>query len=223
MFSLKMNKFLAATFFAATSTGMVGCQTNPTISQNTTNASSEKARDRAKISTNSPSREIISSTSNSSNASLQDQRNLPSLDKTGLIGKTLTPKRSAKVRDAFSLDYGYGYYACGGQVLQGSEELHLLYLRKGLKSRCEDFNYTVALAKKTRGGKSYEIYDAIQIITPKGYAAVAECVGASLTVTKYEDVEFFTKHKQAWVVKNKRIVPVQNLKSVRCENVGYGL
>lgn len=145
-------------------------------------------------------------------------------DPTGLVGKTVTPANSDSINKAFGNDY----YLCGGAMVNGmGPNIGILTIRKGEKTSCQITvgKQTVALTRISNEAKSYEFLDVLEINVPKGYEFTASgCTGAKMAVSKNErDATHLTKHMQAWDVVNFKLVPITNLKAVKCENMGYGL
>ena len=143
-------------------------------------------------------------------------------DPTGLIGKVITPNKLPKNPDVTMSSYGNNYYFCGGSVFEGNTQI--TKLRKGIKTTCLGNTTTVALTKSSNNNLTDEFLDVMEVLIPKGYELKhGSCKGAAIALSKYEDVKVLTKHLKAWKLENNKFVPVANLKSVSCENEGYGI
>lgn len=149
-------------------------------------------------------------------------------DPTGLVGKTVTPPARPKDSDASLRTYGNDYYDCSGGMIGGAKsDISISILRKGVKTSCVPTpgKKPVALMRHSNSNKSYEFLDAMEVNVPKGFELlVGVCTGADLAVSKTErSAQYYTKHAQAWKVVDSKLVLVDNLKAVKCENEGYGL
>ena len=142
-----------------------------------------------------------------------------------LINKIITPPAIPKNSDTSMITYGQDYYDCGGAMHDnGKSDLSITFLRKGRKTSCRTKNLVMALTRSSNNNKTHEFLDVIDIKIPKGYElSSSNCTNAVVAISKFEDVEFFKKHINAWIVQDNKFVSLANLKNVSCENMGYGV
>ena len=147
------------------------------------------------------------------------------IDPTGLVGKTITPKALPKGTDVMLKTFGNDYYSCGGERVDGfGEGGGYSILRKGVRSSCTNGKIVVALTRITNNGATTEFLDTITVEWPKGYAlATSACKGADVVLTKAEDKQVRTKHLSAWKVESGHFVALPNLTGIKCENESYGV
>lgn len=144
---------------------------------------------------------------------------------TGLIGKKVTPKALPKNSDTRNMEYGNDYFACGGASWEGAgPDIAIVIMRKGLRSKCNDYKEVAAIVKSSNNNNTFEFLDTVDLTWVKGYLiSTMGCTGASIAITKDENVPVYTKHIRAWNVVGNKFVPVTNLKSVKCVNESFGM
>ncbi len=147
-------------------------------------------------------------------------------DLTGLVGKAITPKALPKGANSNLTDYGNDYFSCGGAVIgDRTANLGLTILRKGIKTKCDnvgDSKLTLALERSSSDNKTIEFLDTVKIDVPKGYdLMLSACQGADVAISKMNGKEFYTEHKAAWRVVGTKLVPVADLKTVKCADPAF--
>lgn len=198
-----------------------GCETNPTLS-----ADLERLMAPKKTPPTSTVSQVAVIPSSNSVQQTSEHSSDKNLDLTGLVGKTLTPKTMPKNSDNFMMEYGNGYFDCGGSAWTSAdlENKSLIFMRKGLKTKCGGPNYIAAIVRYSNNGKKIEFFNTMDFLLPRGYLVVKTgCIGAAFAIAKDEDVAIYTKFSNAWIITGNQFIPVKNLNSVKCENVGYGV
>ena len=122
------------------------------------------------------------------------------------------------------LEIAPGYFHCGSSSVDSNKGLGLYTVHKGRTTKCNSASEILLLAVSLENGKTLKILDVVDVNVSKGYSLViSDCKGANAAVVKVDDEMVWTKISTAWKVKDEKLQPVQNLKSVSCENSGWGV
>lgn len=226
-------KFKLITAISISATFLSGCETNPSINNVAVKIAEAVFKTNSEInpitSSTVPAVSVATNQAKPTNIDTgpkvpaqQQTVNIRKDDPTGLIGKVITPPTLPKNSDIQMMYYGNNYYSCGGAVYEGN--IHIEHMRKGIKTKCIGNTMILALTRSSNNNKTYEFLDAIEVLIPKGYELkYGNCKGGAIALSKFEDVKDLTKHLKAWKIENNSFMPITNLKTVSCENEGYGL
>lgn len=147
-------------------------------------------------------------------------------DVTGLRARgEITLKRPAGNPDAMAIEVGNAYFYCGGATGPWQGGLGLTTLRKGAKAACDSGPLVLAVTTRRKDGRTVSIETAIDAHVPRNHALVKFACGntADVAIAKVEDKPNLTRITAAWKFTDGVLVPVSDVRKVRCVNEGYGV